>query len=198
MQRAATLILGGMHGDEPKSVHVAAMLLELLMQDRQAASRGWIIVPIVNPDGYAIRSRRNARGVDLNRNYPTADWQHASPRSRMYGGRTPASEPETRTLIRLIRRRQPARIISIHSISHGLYCNNYDGPARGLAQRMRRFNRYPVRSTIGYPTPGSLGTWAGAGLGLPVVTLELPSHHSPQRCWLENREALLAAISASL
>lgn len=52
-------------------------------------------------------------------------------------------------------------------------------------------NGYPVAATIGYPTPGSFGAWAGIELGIPVITLELPSHDSPKRCWEDNREALL-------
>jgi hypothetical protein len=34
---------------------------------------------------------------------------------------------------------------------------------------------WPVRTNIGYPTPGSLGSWLGIDRGLPVLTLELPA-----------------------
>jgi protein MpaA len=33
---------------------------------------------------------------------------------------------------------------------------------------------WPARGDIGYPTPGSLGSWLGVDRGLPVLTLELP------------------------
>jgi protein MpaA len=151
----------------------------------------WIIVPLVNPDGFALRKRRNARGVDLNRNFPTRNWQPGSPRSRMYGGPSPASEPETRAVMRIIARYRPDRIVTIHSIGRGRFCNNYDGPARAIANAMSRRNSYPVTENIGYPTPGSFGTWAGVERLIPVVTLELPSAASPLRCWLDNRDALL-------
>lgn len=198
------LVLGGMHGDEPKSVDLARRFIELLENKgpppRPPLARGggdsngtrWIIVPLVNPDGYARRKRRNARKVDLNRNFPTRNWTLGSPRSRMFGGTAPGSEPETRGVMKLIERFRPRRIITIHSIGRERFCNNYDGPGKALAKTMSRFNRYPVTATIGYPTPGSFGAYAGIERRIPVVTLELPSLHSAKRCWFDNREALLA------
>jgi len=109
----------------------------------------------------------------------------------MYGGPKPASESETRAVLRLIERYGPRRIVTIHSISGDRYCNNYNGPAKRLATAMSRHNGYPVTASIGYPTPGSFGTWAGRERGIAVVTLELPSHISNRGCWEENREALL-------
>jgi len=187
------LILGGFHGDEPKGVFVCRKLVELFQADPPVGHVDWLIVPIVNPDGYARRKRRNAHHIDLNRNFPASNWSRGSKRSRMFGGEAPASEPETQALLRLIRRRRPAWIITVHSIGAGRHCNNYDGPGRRLATAMGRFNGYPVRGTIGYATPGSFGTWAGIENGIPTVTLELPSLHSPKRCWADNFRAILSA-----
>jgi predicted deacylase len=184
------ILIAGIHGDEPKSVHVARGLIEALEQ-RGTRGRRVIVIPVANPDGYARRRRQNARGVDLNRNFPTEDWQPTPKRSRYCAGSAPSSESETRALVRLIERCKPARIMAVHSISAHRYCNNYDGPARRLAEAMGRRNGYPVTATIGYPTPGSLGTWAGVERRIPVVTLELPSHHSGQRCWRDNADALM-------
>ena len=195
-QRGArtALILGGFHGDEPKSVFVCRQLIELLGREPQTATDvAWVIVPEVNPDGLAIRTRRNANRVDLNRNFPTSNWTVGSRRSRMFGGTVPASEPETRAAIRLIERVRPDWIITIHSIGAGRFCNNYDGPALRLSRAMHRLNRYPVRRSIGYPTPGSFGSWAGIERRIPTLTLELPSLHSRKRCWEDNRLALLSA-----
>ena len=85
----------------------------------------------------------------------------------------------------------PVRIITIHSIDRHRFCNNYDGPGRTLATQMAKGNGYPVRSSIGYATPGSFGTWAGRERRIATVTLELPSHHSTKRCWADNRRALI-------
>lgn len=187
------LVLGGMHGDEPKSVKLAQRFVEFL----NAGAGGvdgtrWVIVPVVNPDGYERRKRRNALKVDINRNFSTLNWSPGSKRSRMYGGPKPASEPETQAVIRAVERYRPRRIITIHSIGLGRFCNNYDGPGRALAMAMKKHNRYPVTASIGYPTPGSFGSWAGRERRIPVVTLELPSLGSAKRCWEDNREALLA------
>ncbi len=182
------LIIAGLHGDEPKSVYVAHRLIDHLSS--HTPKRSVVVVPIANPDGYARRSRRNAAAVDLNRNFPTADWTSTPKWRRYYSGPRPASEPETRALVALIESRRPAIIITIHSINRHRQCNNYDGPARHLARAMSRRNKYPIRASIGYPTPGSLGTWTGVERGICTMTLELPSHHSPQRCWTDNRGAL--------
>lgn len=197
--RRPTLILGGFHGDEPKSVQVVRLLIDEL-SEKEAGREGTdvVVVPVVNPDGYERRKRRNSRGVDLNRNFPTDDWQPGRRRSRYYGGGCAASEPETRALVRLIERICPRQIITVHSISEQRFCNNFDGPGAPLARTLTRGNGYPVKGSIGYPTPGSLGTWAGVERHIPTVTLELPSHHSPKRCWEDNRAALLAAVATIL
>ena len=190
--KRTVLILGGFHGDEPKSVFVARRWVDFLLTERDPVDDArWVVVPLVNPDGYAKRQRRNARRVDINRNFPTKNWMPTSPRTRMYGGPTPASEPETQAVMNVVRRFRPMRIVAIHSIGADRHCNNYDGPGRALALAMRRYNHYPVTASIGYPTPGSFGAWAGGEHNIATLTLELPSHDSPKRCWDDNRRALL-------
>jgi len=190
------LILGGMHGDEPKGVYVAQRLIAQLEgePDIGAGSR-WIVIPVVNPDGYERRNRRNAHLVDINRNFPTRSWTETAKRSRMFGGPTPSSEPETRAVIKAVTHYHPGLIVTIHSIDRRRHCNNYDGPGKAIAQTMRRFNKYPVVSSLGYPTPGSFGTWAGIERHISTITLELPSHHSPKRCWEDNLPALQACAA---
>lgn len=203
------VVFGGFHGDEPKSVDLVERLIEELRErqrgnettrqqgnaetpKRRNTETRWVLMPVVNPDGWERRRRRNARKVDINRNFPTNNWEVGNPRSRMFGGFEPASEPETRVVIGVIEKYRPDAIVTIHSINRNRFCNNFDGPGRALARRMSQYNKYPVTSTIGYPTPGSFGTWAGVERGIPTITLELPSHHSAKRCWEDNREALLS------
>lgn len=189
---STTLILAGMHGDEPKSVYLAQQFIEFLDSDSTIGQDiQWIVLPIVNPDGFQLRRRRNANRIDINRNFPTSNWIRGSKRSRMFGGESPESEPESQAVIQVIEQFLPDRIISIHSIGRNRFCNNYDGPGRTMAESMHRLNGYPVTDTIGYSTPGSFGTWAGIERNIPTITLELPSHHSSKRCWKDNRQALM-------
>lgn len=193
-----TFVFGGIHGSEPTSAYVAGRLVEYLRENPEAyAGTSVAVLPKANPDGLERRSRTNARRVDLNRNFPARNWHRGSKRSSNYGGPAAASEPETRALIRAVEVLRPARIVTIHAMN-GDQCNNFDGPARHLAEIMRQHNRYPVRRSIGYPTPGSFGNWAGVDRGIPTITLELRQGRSGPRCWAENENALLAVIRAGV
>lgn len=193
-----TLIIGGIHGNEFTTSEVAFELIAYLREHPQVyASRCIMIAPAVNPDGLAARTRGNANRIDINRNFPAKNFPR-KPDKRFGGGREPLSEPETQAIRDAIEHARPAKIISIHSIKRGRHGNNYDGPAALLAEEMGHHNGYPVLSTMGYPTPGSLGSWAGVDRGIPTITLELPRDADGATCWAENREALLAAIRLPL
>lgn len=98
------LVVGVIHGDERAGLRVVREL-----KRRWSAVKNlqlWVIKSL-NPDGQRMRSRKNARGVDLNRNFPFR-WRGGVPKSSgYYPGRSPASEPETKAAMRLIRRIQP-------------------------------------------------------------------------------------------
>ena len=55
-------------------------------------------------------------------------------------------------------------------------------------------NGYTIKTDVGYETPGSLSSYTGVDLGIPTITLELPSYN-PDEAWQENRDALIAAIN---
>jgi predicted deacylase len=193
--RETVLVLGGIHGNEPTGADVAARLADHLR--RSPADAGGVTVAVLaacNPDGLARRSRLNAAGVDINRNFPARNWGGLRGRLQGQGGPCPASEPETVAILRAIELVAPSRIIALHSTSRGRHGNNYDGPAEALAAFMARFNGYRVLATMGYATPGSLGSWAGVDRGIPIITLELPREQSGEDAWLQNREALFTVI----
>lgn len=191
-----TLIFAAIHGDEPSTAFIANQLVEHLIKNPEAYfGRRVAVVPVANPDGLARGTRTNARDVDLNRNFPARNFA-VQKRGRYFGGEEPASEPETQALIELLDQWQPQRIITIHAIRRGRHGNNYDGPAEAIAKLMSVHNGYAVLSTIGYPTPGSFGSWAGIDRQIPTITLEVPSDASGANAWRENREALLSVIHA--
>ncbi len=207
--RLNTLIIGVFHGDEAISGQLLNRWLEHLQAGKFAQSpidfeqRPTLVIPVLNPDGLIARTRCNANLVDLNRNYPTPDWQEANRDTPYYSGQAAASEPETRLVMDLIERYQPQKILTVHSPYKVL---NYDGPARPFAEAMSQESGYDIVESIGYPTPGSFGTYAGKIRQIPVVTLELPPGldepfdaelppaETLDQVWTANRASLEAAI----
>jgi predicted deacylase len=191
-----TLILAAIHGNEPTSHTVAERLLDHLRQNPDALARNTsvAILPIANPDGLALKTRTNAHKIDLNRNFPANNWTQRRTRTNYFGGQSHSSEPETLALLAAFDQLRPSRVISIHSMDAP--CNNYDGPALELANQLARHNNYPVKDNIGYPTPGSLGAYAGIDRQIPTVTLELPRKADDDTAWSQNRAALLSILQS--
>lgn len=193
-QGRAALIFGAIHGSEPNSGHLARHLLDYLLEHPEAyANRRVAVIPVTNPDGLVRTRRLNEHQIDLNRNFPATNWK-VSKLGATFGGEKAASEPETQAIIKAVELLEPDRIVSIHAITKGRECNNYDGPGAELAEVMKTQNGYRVAKTIGYPTPGSFGSWAGIDRQIPTITLELPVDLPGEECWKKHREALLAVI----
>lgn len=172
--RAEILILAAIHGDEAETTVVVSEALRCLPRGELQAA----VILCGNPDGMLRGTRGNARGVDLNRNFPTSNW---SPDPVFYKSRAndardialttgaqPASEPETAALIALIEKIKPRAVVSLHS---ALACVD-DSGASLLGRQLADRCALPFLTEIGYPTPGSMGTWAGERQ-LNLVTLEL-------------------------
>jgi hypothetical protein len=174
------LVVGGIHGDELTAVSVVFRWLELLQQaGYEGPQFHWRVIPVLNPDGLLAKppTRVNARGVDLNRNFPTYNWSSEAPRywkvstgrdPRRFPGTAPASEPESRWLHDEIARFKPDVIVSVHAPFDVL---DFDGPPSGV-EMPSRFGRLHLNRLGVYP--GSLGNFGGLKEGIPVVTLELP------------------------
>jgi hypothetical protein len=105
----ALLVVGTVHGDEPDGMRVVD---ELSTQQILADTQIWIIRD-ANPDGSQLATRRNANGVDLNRNFPIR-WVASDPLARTYSGPSPASEPETLALMNAVELIKPTRIVVFH------------------------------------------------------------------------------------
>jgi len=187
-----TLILGGMHGAERTPTLLCAEFVGWLESHPEAVTAGRIVVaPLVDPDGFASRRRNNDNGVDLNRNYPATNWRRRADRH----GSRPVSEPETRFVLALMEAYPPSAIVSIHA---PLACVNYDGPAEELARQMSHACGLPVRASVGYPTPGSFGSFAGVDKAIPTITLELRPGRDVAPDFDACRKALLVAHEFSL
>jgi protein MpaA len=142
------LVIGAVHGNETAGMRITRRLLAL------GAPPGTelLIVPTLNPDGVAAGTRGNARGVDLNRNFPF-DWRPLS--GGEYSGPGPLSEPESRAAHRLILREQPDVTIWFHQ-PFGLI----DRP-NGNPFAAHRFSRLIGLPLVDLPRryPGSASRW---------------------------------------
>ena len=166
-----------------------------------------LFIPCLNPDGMALGTRTNANGVDLNRNFPTKNWGedntakldnsensqaqqndnshssspltlYSSNKSPYFGGEFAGSEIETQFVMEIIEEYKPEKILTLHAPYKVV---NYDGPAKDWAESVSKIINYPVEESIGYPTPGSFGTYAGIERNIPVITLELDEEIPPEQ-----------------
>ena len=173
------LVIGAIHGDELSSASVALhwlKLAELPPADMPLAIH-WRFIPALNPDGLLSQPPRrvNANGVDLNRNFPTPNWERdakiywekrTKKDPRRYPGVRPLSEPESRFVFEEMQRFKPQLIVSIHA-PYGVL--DFDGPSVPPSKLGRLY-----LDQVGI-FPGSLGNCGGVHKGVPVVTAELPN-----------------------
>lgn len=214
-EKNVTLIFCGVHGDEVTPVKFCYDIIKDLMQKKiEMSDKLVVIAPLVNPDSFLKPrpTRINARGIDINRNFPTKNWKekalnawtHSSKKDpRRFPGLKPVSEPEVLFQMNLVKRYNPKKIISVHA---PLTLLDYDGPetqenspaAELLLTMSEKAAGYKV---IDYPHfPGSLGTWAGQELSIPTYTLELPNINAKEsdKFWGLFREAIHSAIQRSM
>ena len=166
---ARVLILGGVHGDEIEGVWCAYGLLKAFAESFPYRLR-LTLVPTFNLDGVLAKDRRNGRGVDLNRNLPTHDWSDKAATERYSPGPSANSEPENQALVKYIDTEKPQIILSLHSWKPML---NINGDCRPEAEELSRRTGYIIDESIGYPTPGCLGTYAGLEREMPTITYEI-------------------------
>lgn len=190
--RDTILILATIHGNEPAGTPLLHELSGHLRTHPEIVDgRRIVLIPIANPDGYAKNLRHNVRDVDLNRNFPANNYSSTS----HHGGR-PLSEPESQALNFALREYTPNRIISIHQPTTLPACIDYDGPGHELAYEMARHTDLPLKK-LG-SRPGSLGSYAGLSLGIPIITLEIPrtpDDRDGPSLWNRYGKMMLAAIA---
>jgi protein MpaA len=174
--------MSGIHGDEPVTGPLAQALTNAAIPDDLTVS----IVPSTNPDGWASGTRRNARGVDLNRNFPWR-WRSSD------GGPRPASEVETRAMMNVIETERPDLVVWIHQ------------PLAWVAALGRTPRRYAQvwAETVGDPVRANLDqhgggeTWTERVANVPSILVEVATWGSSDALVNAHRlgfEALAAVI----
>ncbi|MFO1077258.1 MAG: M14 family zinc carboxypeptidase [Planctomycetota bacterium] len=184
------LWVGGIHGNETEGrIATEELPRALLATVGGVETATLVILENVNPDGTVRNTRGNAHGVDLNRNFPAANFKP----SRLFGLQ-PLDQPEARALHDLIASERPDLVIVAHSW-HDDHFINFDGPAEHLARRFSNLSGYRVQASDGIaPTPGSLGSWVGVQQGIPILTLEYHRGRDPWVAWQETRQAILSVV----
>ena len=143
------LVVGCVHGNECEGIEVTKLL------ERSHPKADLWLVHQLNPDGYTRRSRTNARGVDLNRDFVAA------------------TQRETRIARRLILRLRPDVTLWFHQPQAVVRAW---GPSRVIARRYARLAGVPYRAWQ-WP-PGSASRWQN-GLGQLSFVVELPAGELP-------------------
>jgi protein MpaA len=135
------LVVGDVHGNEPAGEAIVKRL-----EGVRPAGYVLYLVRTANPDGRVAGTRQNARGVDLNRNFPWR-WRPGA-RGTYYPGRKAGSEPETRAIMRLVRRIRPRLALYYHQ-HMGITVRARGADPRVQREYARR-TRLPLRSLPHY------------------------------------------------
>ena len=182
-EKTRILLVGGIHGDEFSGVSIAFKWLNKLAKDYSSNTSSiinnyhWRVIPILNPDGLlqgdGESKRMNANDVDLNRNFPTEDWDEFAHKfwinkrgrdPRRFPGPEGGSEIETQWIVEQINEFNPHAVISIHA-PYGIV--DSDGPIDPPK------HLGPLQLKILGTYPGSMGRFVGVQKNIPMLTVEL-------------------------
>lgn len=185
--RRRVVLFSTMHGNERQT----KAILEGLRDGRAIRGVDLWVVPTYNPDGFAAGTRRNAHGVDLNRNFPYA-WADLD--GSYESGPRPASEPETRAVMRFLRDVDPVRVLSFHQPLDGVDTDTKDPR---FARRVARALRLPRTSLdCGGLCHGTMTMWFNHHFRGSALTVEYGAHPSRHRMAVEAPRQLLHLLGA--
>ena len=183
-EKTRILLFGCVHGNECAG---KAILRELRDMKSPRGFELWLVGDL-NPDGSSRGTRHNARGVDLNRNFPTG-WQGGGSRwDTYYPGPRPRSEPETRAAMRLVKAIKPDITIWYHQ-------------RMALVTKRRRHSWVPRRYArlVGLPLerlprlPGTASRWQNRAFpGHVSFVVELPAGRMSARSARRHADAVRA------
>ncbi|MBZ5740105.1 M14 family zinc carboxypeptidase [Nocardioides mangrovi] len=166
------LLIATMHGNEgaPRTI------LRTLRSGRQIHGINLWVVPVYNPDGYAAHTRKNAHGVDLNRNF---SYHWADLDGGYESGPRAGSEPETRAMMRFLRKIRPDRIISFHQPLNGV---DTDTKNQRFSVRVARALHLQRKAfTCGGVCHGTMTGWFNHHFRGSALTAEYPAHPGRRR-----------------
>jgi protein MpaA len=201
MDRPSRLVWAAIHGEESVTMQAAHHLMRTVHADDACA----VIVPVLNPDGVLAGTRQNARGVDLNRNFPVPSWRPTpSPtfwststtrvserRTQLSSpGSAPGSEPETQAIMSLVEQLEPEFVIDLHTPLECVIAMS--DRSVEMAEHLAEPASLPVVRKLEAPTPGDSAAWCESA-GAIAVTYEFELEPMP-RIWSRHAEALVRCI----
>jgi protein MpaA len=179
------LVVGDVHGNEPAGEAIVARL-----RSARVDGVAFWLVRTANPDGRTRGTRQNARGVDLNRNFPYR-WARGV-RGTYYPGPKAGSEPETRAIIRLVKRVRPQLGIYYHQ-HMGITVRAREAD-QALQRAYARRTRLPLRSLPDYH--GTATSWENDLIpGGTAFVVELKAGRAPVQRHVDAVLALARRIS---
>jgi hypothetical protein len=182
------LVVAVIHGNERAGLAVTRRL----RRARPPRGTALLLVDDLNPDGSRAGTRQNARGVDLNRNFPFAWRAMGRPFDTHYAGPGPLSEPESRAAADLVRRVRPRVTLYYHQM---LRLVDRGGGDRFLERLYARRSGLPYRA---HPAqPGSAPRWQNHAFPRDTATVvELPGGSLSRRAAARHAAAVLALARA--
>lgn len=186
-----TLVLGSLHGSEAMAVEVVEQLATHLGKSPDHWHEiNVLLVRTPNPDGFANRNSLNARGVDLNRNFP-----NSAALQTTREGTSAFSEVESRTVRELLATYRPHRIVHVKSTRNATGWALCSRRADATAKFLIGFRNLRVGRLEEHLVSGSVESYAIGTLGLETITLAVPNRSNKETVWRDYRNALLAAAA---
>lgn len=168
----STLVIAGMEGTDRVSVRWVDKLATALAKNPQALQSSKItLVRAANPDGLQANRRTNSRDVDINRNFPTANFSRGQTKR---SGEAPASEIETRAILQTIAVNKPNRVVIIRSTPARTAEIVHSMTAKEISNQLMASARWTPHLLLSPDWPGSLEVLADETVGAQVLSLSLP------------------------
>jgi hypothetical protein len=225
-------LVGSVHAGESGPELILPALENLVRNHADVLARvGIAAIPIVNIDqrerlaqGYPYYLRKNAAGVDINRNF-AALWGEMSylyglissdPESATYFGPAPESEPEVRAVTQFVERYRPLTLYSYHWVASvagtDLVHSVAGGQDAAYLARCQEVAKVFVEAATGSSTAphtrpvctgGSLATLMWARYGVPAFDMEgketapfgdMPTHASLAEHQAMHTRGILATL----
>ncbi len=187
-----TLIVAGLDGEDRIAVRwIDELADELARRPELYSSSEVLIVRAGNPDGLTHKVSENARGVLINRNFPSRRYRPLPDGS---SGAGPATEAETRALLDTLYTFHPRRVIHLAATSAKTKAH-YNRSARETASDLQRGHDLDVHPIDIEQYPGSLEDFADGTLEAGVLSMQLNAGNNWQQAWSKHQPTILSAVT---